>query len=119
MSSAENEKTTPIPASGGPADTAAPGSPAAPGTTPAPTPSSWHDPDTTPAPAAAPARGPRSATIVGALVLILLGAGVAAVGVGARLDLQVALIVLLVVSGTALLVGAMMSSRRDRQRPPA
>ncbi len=59
-------------------------------------------------------RGPRTSTLVGALVLILLGAGVAAVGLGGRLDLQAALIALLVIAGSALLVGALLSARRSR-----
>lgn len=58
--------------------------------------------------------GPRTGTVVGALVLVLLGLGVAAVGLGARLDLQAALIVLLLVTGSAVLVGAVLSARRRR-----
>lgn len=59
-------------------------------------------------------RGPRTGTLVGALVLILLGVGVVAVGLGVRLDLQAALIALLVIAGAALLVGALLSARRRR-----
>lgn len=63
---------------------------------------------------AAGERGPRTGTLVGALVLILLGAGVVAVGVGARLDLQAALIALLVIAGLGLLVGALLNASRSR-----
>jgi hypothetical protein len=59
--------------------------------------------------------GPRTGTVVGGLVLVLLGLGVAAVGAGATLDLQAALIVLLFVAGAALLVGAALGSRRGRR----
>ncbi len=54
----------------------------------------------------------RVGTVVWGLVLALLGVGVAAVGAGAALDLQAALIVLLVIAGTALLVGAFVTARR-------
>ena len=67
---------------------------------------SSHDP--------APAR-PRTGTVVGALVLILLGAGVTAVGVGAQVDLQAALIVVLLVGGAGVLLGAFLNARRDRE----
>ncbi len=67
-------------------------------------------------PAARPEQpsGPRTGTIVAGLVLVLLGLGVVAVGAGATLDLQAALIVLLVVAGAALLVGAVLGARRSR-----
>lgn len=60
------------------------------------------------------ATGPRTGTVVGGLILVLLGLGVAAVGAGATLDLQAALIVLLIVAGAALLVGAALGSRRGK-----
>ena len=60
------------------------------------------------------ATGPRTGTVVGGLILVLLGLGVAAVGAGATLDLQAALIVLLIVAGAALLVGAALASRRGK-----
>ncbi len=58
----------------------------------------------------------RVGTVVWGLVLALLGVGVTAVGAGAALDLQAALIVLLVAAGTALLVGAFVTARRARAR---
>lgn len=64
--------------------------------------------------ASAEATGPRTGTVVGGLILVLLGLGVAAVGAGATLDLQAALIVLLIVAGAALLVGAALGSRRGK-----
>lgn len=56
----------------------------------------------------------RSGTVVAGLVLLLLGTAVTAVGLGVRLDLQAVLIGLLLVAGTALLVGAALSARRGR-----
>ena len=63
------------------------------------------------APAAA-----RTGTVVSGLILILLGAGIAAIGLGLRLDLQVALIVLLLVGGAGVLLGAFLGYRRSEQR---
>ncbi len=56
----------------------------------------------------------RSGTVVWGLVLVLLGAAVTAIGLGVTLDLQATLIGLLVLAGTALLVGAFLSARRTR-----
>jgi hypothetical protein len=56
--------------------------------------------------------GPRVGTVVWGLVLALVGIGVTAIGAGAALDVQAALIALLVVAGTALLVGAVVTARR-------
>ncbi len=75
---------------------------------------------TTPAPgsaatAAEPPTRLRVGTVVWGLVLALVGIGVAAIGAGAALDLQAALIGLLVVAGSALLVGAVVTARRSRR----
>lgn len=72
-------------------------------------------PATTTATTTAPAHL-RVGTVVWGLVLALLGVGVTAVGAGAALDLQAALIVLLVAAGTALLVGAFVTAKRARAR---
>jgi len=69
-----------------------------------------------PAPATTTAAHLRVGTVVWGLVLALLGVGVTAVGAGAALDLQAALIVLLVAAGTALLVGAFVTAKRARAR---
>lgn len=80
------------------------------------------EPVSTPAPSTGTPAGTtpeprlRVGTVVWGLVLALLGVGVTAVGAGAALDLQAALIVLLVVAGTALLVGAFVTARRARLR---
>lgn len=79
-----------------------------------PAPAASDAPATT-APAAPAAHGLRVGTVVWGLVLALLGIGVTAVGAGAALDLQAALIVLLVVAGTALLIGAFVTARRSRR----
>lgn len=124
--------TTPLPASGrpdeqhqstppaAPTDPGAPATPAPPAQAPATqAPATQPYPTQAPAPAAAPAaaegRNPariRVGTVVWGLVLALIGLGVAAVGVGAVLDIQAALIVLLIVAGTALLLGAVLAARR-------
>lgn len=72
----------------------------------------WAEPPT--GTAASDSRGPRTGTIVGGLVLLLLGIGVLAIAAGATLDLQIALIVLLLITGSALLVGAALGARRRR-----
>ncbi len=59
---------------------------------------------------------PRTGTVVSGLILILLGAGIAAIGLGFRLDLQVALIVLLLVGGVGVLLGAFLGARRSERR---
>ena len=69
-----------------------------------------------PTPATATSAHLRVGTVVWGLVLALLGVGVTAVGAGAALDLQAALIVLLVAAGTALLVGAFVTAKRARAR---
>lgn len=63
-------------------------------------------------PATPAARRPRIGTIVWGLVIALVGVGVTALGAGASLDLQAALIGLLVIAGTALLVGALVTAHR-------
>lgn len=61
--------------------------------------------------AAAPT-GPRVGTIVWGMILLLLGLAVIAVGLGTRLDLQLALVVLLAVGGVGLLLNAALRARR-------
>lgn len=81
---------------------------------PAASPAAEATPPPAPRPAddgARPGR-PRTGTMVWGLVLLLIGAAVTAVGVGATLDLQAVLIGLLLVAGAALLVGAILSARR-------
>lgn len=58
--------------------------------------------------------GPRNGTVVGGLVLVAVGLVILAVGAGAVIDLQAALILLLAISGVALLAGAVATARRNR-----
>ncbi|MBK5250010.1 MAG: hypothetical protein JJE50_11395 [Actinomycetales bacterium] len=79
------------------------------------------DPARTPssAPATRVPTGPRVGTIVWGLILALIGVGAVAVGAGVQLDLQAALIALLVVAGISLLVGAIATSARQRESDEA
>ncbi len=52
--------------------------------------------------------GPRVGTIVWGIILVLLGLGVVGVGLGMTIDLQAALIALLVLAGAGLLVKALV-----------
>ncbi|HLV04600.1 hypothetical protein [uncultured Georgenia sp.] len=52
--------------------------------------------------------GPRVGTIVWGIILVLLGLGVVGVGLGLTIDLQAALIALLVLAGVGLLVKALV-----------
>ncbi|WP_324649663.1 hypothetical protein [Georgenia sp. H159] len=52
--------------------------------------------------------GPRVGTIVWGVILVLLGLGVAGVGLGLTIDLQAALIGLLALAGVGLLVKALV-----------
>ncbi len=54
-----------------------------------------------------PSTEPRIATIVWGALLLLLGLAVIGIGVGLRVDLQAALIVILALAGVALLVKAL------------
>lgn len=60
-------------------------------------------------------RGPRPMTIVWGLVLAALGAATIATGLGARIDLTLAAIILLAGLGVVLLVLAVLPPRRGRQ----
>ena len=75
-------------------------------------------PTTAPTSAPAPVARERSAlrvgTVVWGLVLAVIGAGVIAVAAGAYLDLELALIGLLVLAGAGLLVGSVVTSVRRR-----
>ncbi|WP_426592962.1 hypothetical protein ACPPVS_14515 [Cellulomonas sp. McL0617] len=71
----------------------------------------------TPVAAPAPARRRlRVGTVVWGLILAAFGIGVLAWASGARIDVQLALIVLLAVAGTALLVGSILSGARHARR---
>jgi hypothetical protein len=116
--STPDESTTPAAVTGPDALTTplapvAPVMPAAPQDAPAS--GSMPTPATTPssAPGAKTPARLRVGTVVWGLVLALIGIGVAAIGAGAALDVQAALIALLVVAGTALLVGAIVTTRRS------
>lgn len=97
-----------------------PSGPAASGATPPPSaPASDPGPWTAPAPTPAPVpedRGPRSGTVVWGLVVAAVGVGVLAMAAGARIDAQLALIVLLAGAGAALLIGSVVSAARRRGR---
>ena len=54
--------------------------------------------------------------MVWGLILAACGLGVIAWASGARIDFQLALIVLLAVAGTALLVGSILSGARHARR---
>jgi hypothetical protein len=99
----------------GPTDTAhAPAAPS-PSTPPAPP----SPPATTSAPAPVPVpedRGPRSGTVVWGLIVAVVGVGILAVAAGARIDVQLALIVLLAAAGVALLVGSVLTAARRKNR---
>ena len=58
----------------------------------------------------------RVGTVVWGLVIAAFGLGVVAWASGARIDLQLAMIVLLAVAGTALLVGSILSATRNAHR---
>jgi len=58
----------------------------------------------------------RVGTVVWGLILAACGLGVVAWASGARIDFQLALIVLLAVAGTALLVGSILSGARHARR---
>ncbi|UFU05663.1 hypothetical protein [Ruania halotolerans] len=65
-------------------------------------------------PSAQTRRGPRMRSVVWGLVLILLGAVVIAVGLGARLDPTAVTIGILAIAGATLLVGALISAAKGR-----
>jgi len=86
-------------------------------TTPPPPTSSTPIVDTPVAETAQPARRRlRVGTVVWGLVIAAFGLGVVAWASGARIDLQLAMIVLLAVAGTALLVGSILSATRNAHR---
>ncbi|NKY07624.1 hypothetical protein HF998_11670, partial [Cellulomonas hominis] len=60
--------------------------------------------------------GPRSATVVWGLIVTAVGIGILAVAAGARIDVQLALIVLLAGGGVALLVGSVLTAARRKNR---
>ena len=75
------------------------------------------DPVAVPAEPAAPARRRlRVGTVVWGLVIAAIGVGLLAWAAGVAIDLQLAMIVLLAVAGTALLVGSIVSGARNARR---
>ncbi|GEK22230.1 hypothetical protein [Cellulomonas xylanilytica] len=90
----------------------------APADRPDPAPSAAADPlpvvET--APADPPRRRLRVGTVVWGLVIAAIGVGLLAWAAGFAIDLQLAMIVLLAVAGTALLVGSIVSGARAARR---
>ncbi|NUU18172.1 hypothetical protein HP550_13025 [Cellulomonas humilata] len=68
-----------------------------------------------PAPVDTPRRRLRVGTVVWGLVIAAIGVGLLAWAAGVAIDLQLAMIVLLAVAGTALLVGSIVSGARARR----
>ncbi|WP_421743602.1 hypothetical protein [Cellulomonas sp.] len=89
---------------------------------PADVPSSSPDPfvaataPSEPAPVDPPRRRLRVGTVVWGLVIAAIGVGLLAWAAGVEIDLQLAMIVLLAVAGTALLVGSIVSGARNARR---
>lgn len=69
-----------------------------------------------PAPTDPPRRRLRVGTVVWGLVIAAIGVGLLAWAAGFAIDLQLAMIVLLAVAGTALLVGSIVSGARAARR---
>jgi hypothetical protein len=68
-----------------------------------------------PAPEPAPvSREPRTGTVVWGLVVAVCGIGILAMAAGARIDVQLAFIILLAGAGAALLLGSVISAARRR-----
>ena len=67
-------------------------------------------------PVAPPRRRLRVGTVVWGLVIAAIGVGLLAWAAGFAIDLQLAMIVLLAVAGTALLVGSIVSGARAARR---
>jgi len=69
-----------------------------------------------PTPGAPARRRLRVGTVVWGLVIAAIGVGLLAWAAGVAIDLQLAMIVLLAVAGTALLVGSIVSGARNARR---
>lgn len=69
-----------------------------------------------PEPVEPPRRRLRVGTVVWGLVIAAIGVGLLAWAAGVEIDLQLAMIVLLAVAGTALLVGSIVSGARNARR---
>ena len=82
----------------------------------APDPVAAPAPVVEPAPADPPRRRLRVGTVVWGLVIAAIGVGLLAWAAGFAIDLQLAMIVLLAVAGTALLVGSIVSGARAARR---
>ena len=84
---------------------------------PAPVADDWAAPaNAAPAPADPPRRRLRVGTVVWGLVIAAIGVGLLAWAAGFAIDLQLAMIVLLAVAGSALLVGSIVSGARNARR---
>jgi hypothetical protein len=75
-----------------------------------------YDEPAEPAEPVAPPRRLRVGTVVWGLVIAAIGVGLLAWAAGFAIDLQLAMIVLLAVAGTALLVGSIVSGARAARR---
>ena len=82
----------------------------------APDPVAAPEPVVEPAPADPARRRLRVGTVVWGLVIAAIGVGLLAWAAGFAIDLQLAMIVLLAVAGTALLVGSIVSGARAARR---
>lgn len=82
----------------------------------APDPVAEPAPVVEPAPTDPPRRRLRVGTVVWGLVIAAIGVGLLAWAAGFAIDLQLAMIVLLAVAGTALLVGSIVSGARAARR---
>ncbi|MDQ0372997.1 hypothetical protein [Cellulomonas humilata] len=82
----------------------------------APDPVAAPAPVVEPAPADPPRRRLRVGTVVWGLVIAAIGVGLLAWAAGFAIDLQLAMIILLAVAGTALLVGSIVSGARAARR---
>ena len=90
--------------------------PTGPPTASTPDPVAEPAPVVEPAPADPPRRRLRVGTVVWGLVIAAIGVGLLAWAAGFAIDLQLAMIVLLAVAGTALLVGSIVSGARAARR---
>ena len=81
-----------------------------------PDPEAGPAPVVEPGPADPPRRRLRVGTVVWGLVIAAIGVGLLAWAAGFAIDVQLAMIVLLAVAGTALLVGSIVSGARAARR---
>ncbi len=81
---------------------------AGPGPSTPPSPAYGHGPEP------AVAKSPRLGTVVWGLVILAIGLGIGAVGLGASVDYQVAMILLLGGAGLVLILGSVVAAVRRR-----